>query len=81
MNHYMNKVTLTTFSFFGTGNRPSEDIEPERFYHGFVLGLLADANLEYVITSKKIMMLHWWLEESSRNESGIMDSRFKERRS
>lgn len=53
MNHYMNKVTLTTFSFFDTGNRPSEDIEPERFYHGFVLGLLADANLDYVITSNR----------------------------
>lgn len=53
MNHYMNKVTLRTFSFFDTGNRPSEDVEPERFYHGFVLGLIADAKLDYVITSNR----------------------------
>lgn len=49
----MNKVTLRTFSFFDTGNRPSEDVEPERFYHGFVLGLIADAKLDYVITSNR----------------------------
>ena len=35
MNRYMNRVALNTFSFFDSGNRPSEAKEPERFYHGF----------------------------------------------
>ncbi len=37
MNYYMNKVALATFSNFDVGNKPSEQAEPERFYHGFVL--------------------------------------------
>ncbi len=37
MNLYMNKVALSTFSYFDTGKNPSEE-ESERFYHGFVLG-------------------------------------------
>lgn len=53
MNHYMNKMALNTFSFFDSGNHPSEQTEPERFYHGFVLGLIADAKLEYVISSNR----------------------------
>ncbi|MBO5351829.1 MAG: AAA family ATPase [Lachnospiraceae bacterium] len=52
MNLYMNRVALNSFSCFDTGNRPS-DIEPERFYHGFVLGLLVDLQKEYVITSNR----------------------------
>lgn len=35
MNAYMNKVALATFSYFDTGMKPSEESEPERFYHGF----------------------------------------------
>ena len=38
MNNYMNRVGLKTFSYFDTGKEPS-GAEPERFYHGFVLGL------------------------------------------
>ena len=41
MNAYMNRVALNTFSYFDTGKRPSGE-EPERFYHGFVLGLIVD---------------------------------------
>ena len=37
MNYYMNKIALATFSCFDTGKKPSEDAEPERFYHAFVL--------------------------------------------
>ena len=37
MNVFMNKVALQTFSYFDIGKNPS-DMEPERFYHGFVLG-------------------------------------------
>lgn len=53
MNHYMNKVALATFSFFDTGNKPSGSTEPERFYHGFVLGLMVELQDQYVITSNR----------------------------
>ena len=49
MNAYINKVALTTFSYFDTGKQPSGTIEPERFYHGFVLGLLVDLAGRYTI--------------------------------
>jgi hypothetical protein len=52
MNVYMNRVALNIFSFFDTGNRPS-GAEPERFYHGFVLGLIVDLRNRYVITSNR----------------------------
>ena len=53
MNVYMNRTALATFSFFDTGNKPSEAIEPERFYHGFVLGLMVDLADRYRITSNR----------------------------
>ena len=49
MNLYMNDVALDTFSTFDTGSRPSARIQPERFYHGFVLGLLVDLREEYLL--------------------------------
>lgn len=52
MNFYMNKVALETFGFFDTGTNPSES-EPERLYHGFVLGLMTELNDRYVITSNR----------------------------
>lgn len=53
MNYYMNKVALATFSTFDTGNKPSESAEPERFYHGFVLGLLVELSDRYAVTSNR----------------------------
>ena len=52
MNAYMNKVTLKTISYFDTGNTPSDE-EPERFFHGFVLGLMVDQTENYIITSNR----------------------------
>ena len=52
MNIYMNRVALQTFSYFDTGKNPSQE-EPERFYHGFVLGLMADLGGQYVMTSNR----------------------------
>ena len=52
MNHYMNKVAFTTFSCFDTGKKPSES-EPERFYHGFVLGLMMELAGRYTLTSNR----------------------------
>lgn len=53
MNQYMNKVALTTFSYFDTGKHPSETAEPERFYHGFVLGLIVDLAGRYSVLSNR----------------------------
>ena len=53
MNAYMNRITKTTFSYFDSGNRPSEESEPERFYHGFVLGLMVTLEDRYIITSNR----------------------------
>lgn len=53
MNIYMNQVALATFSHFDVGNRPSAHAEPERFYHGFVQGLMVDLADRYVITSNR----------------------------
>ena len=52
MNTYMNKVTLEMFSYFDTGNELSE-AEPERFYHGFVLGLMVELVDQYIVTSNR----------------------------
>ena len=52
MNAYMNKVALQTFSYFDTGKNPSEE-EPERFYHGFVLGMMVEMAEQYTITSNR----------------------------
>lgn len=53
MNVYMNRVALATFSFFDAGSLHSENSEPERFYHGFVLGLMVELEKRYVITSNR----------------------------
>lgn len=52
MNEYMECVTEEIFSSFDTGTRPSKS-QPERFYHGFVLGLLVDLTDRYIITSNR----------------------------
>lgn len=52
MNTYMNRVTMEMFSYFDTGKNPSEE-EPERFYHGFVLGLMVELADKYVVTSNR----------------------------
>lgn len=53
MNVYMNRIAASVFSFFDTGKKPSEASEPERFYHGFVLGLIVDLEERYYISSNR----------------------------
>ena len=53
MNAYMNRMSLAMFSSFDGGNHPSEETTPERFYHGFVLGLLVDLADRYEVTSNR----------------------------
>ena len=53
MNYYMNNIALETFSLFDVAEKSSEYLEPERFYHGFVLGLMVDRREDYVIKSNR----------------------------
>ena len=53
MNAYMNRVALATFSYFDSGRNPSMETQPERFYHGFVLGLAVELAESYIITSNR----------------------------
>ena len=57
MNRYMNAISMTTFSFFDVGSSqnkvfPKND-RPERFYHGFVLGLIVELMGRYHISSNR----------------------------
>ena len=52
MEDYINGVALYTFSSFDTGGKNRRQ-EPERFYHGFVLGLMVDLKDRYVISSNR----------------------------
>ena len=53
MNEYMNEISCEIFSYFDTGKRVSKKAQPERFYHGFVLGLLVDLKERYHVTSNR----------------------------
>lgn len=53
MNAYMNRVALSVVSFFDTGSGPSQKTEPERFYHGLVLGMMIDLGGRYSMTSNR----------------------------
>lgn len=52
MNSHMNRMTVEMFSYFDTG-RGSFGEESERFYHGFVLGLMVELADRYVVTSNR----------------------------
>lgn len=53
MNLYINRVAQSTFSFFDSGKKASAEKEPERFYHGFVLGLIVDLEERYTVLSNR----------------------------
>ena len=53
MNFYMNKLTMATFSYFDVGNGDVNSQEPEKFYHGFVLGLMAQMSEHYQVRSNR----------------------------
>ncbi len=52
MNEYMNRISESVFSNFDTGKKSSRK-EPERFYHGFILGLVVELQGRYLITSNR----------------------------
>ncbi len=75
MNEYMNQVTEETFSYFDTGKKASSFSESERFYHGFVLGLLAELRGRYILTSNRESGLGRYdvmLEPVNREEDAII---------
>jgi len=52
MNEYMNRVSRGVISYFDTGKTPSDE-EPERFYHGLVLGLMVEQVDNYILNSNR----------------------------
>lgn len=49
MNEYLNRISEEVFSWFDvSGGR-----EPERFYHGFMLGLMMELKDRFIITSNR----------------------------
>ncbi len=52
MNKFLNKFLLKTCSYFDGGSNASE-AEPERFYHGLVLGLMVGLGEEYILESNR----------------------------
>lgn len=74
MNAYINRIALGVFSYFDTGKRLSGG-EPERFYHGFVLGLIVELQDRYRITSNRESGFGRYdvmLEPRSRKDDGIL---------
>ncbi len=53
MNEYMNKIALYSFSSFDIAKSVSDDDAPERFYHGFVLGLMVELSGRFELTSNR----------------------------
>ncbi len=53
MNEFMNKIALHSFSSFDIAKNASDDDAPERFYHGFVLGLMVELDGRFEITSNR----------------------------
>ena len=52
MNYYLNKLTTTIFSYYDVGNAEKWE-QAERFYHGFVLGLIVELAEDYTIRSNR----------------------------
>jgi hypothetical protein len=52
MEEQLHDIILTSMSSFDGGRNPSIKL-PENFYHGLVLGLLAENSQEYLVTSNR----------------------------
>ena len=53
MNEYLNDMMFHSLSYYDTGTKYAKSKTHENFYHGFVLGLVADLKDRYVITSNR----------------------------
>lgn len=75
MNDYMNDVALSCFSYFDTEKNSNERKIAERFYHGFVLGLMVELRGRYVIISNRESGYGRYditLEPKNKNEKAII---------
>lgn len=75
MNEYLNRVALATVSSFDSGSQPSERMQPEKFYHGLMLGLMLDLRNRYVMVSNRESGLGRYdilLEPRSQEDDGII---------
>ena len=83
MNEYMNRITRTVFRYFDTAGDTSGE-EPERFYHGFVLGLLVELQNQYFLHSNResgFVRYDVMLEPKNRNDSAyILEFKVRNRR-
>lgn len=53
MNEFMNDIALVSFSNFDVSKSASSKDAPERFYYGFVLGLIVDLAGRFTIQSNR----------------------------
>jgi len=53
MEECLENLTVSMMSFFDGGNNESDKLLPEKFYHGFILGLIVDLKDRYVIESNR----------------------------
>lgn len=53
MTEYMNEIALNSFSSFDIAGSAAKNDHPERFYHGFVLGLMVGLRDRFEITSNR----------------------------
>lgn len=53
MNEFMNEIALESFSSFDAAKNAAADDHPERFYHGFALGLIVGLRDRFEITSNR----------------------------
>ena len=53
MNEFMNEIAFQSFSSFDVAKSASSKDAPERFYHGFVLGLLVELKGRFQIISNR----------------------------
>ncbi len=58
MNEYMNDISSEIFSSFDTGKNPSAKLQPERFYHGFVLDIVLFPFLLVSPAVKKVIEMY-----------------------
>lgn len=75
MNTFMNQLTVAVISNFDSGSKLSGKTEPERFYHGFVLGMMLALDQRYIITSNRESGFGRYdvlLEPLNREDDGII---------
>lgn len=53
LNEYMNLLTESMFSYFDCADSEDDFYAPEKFYHGFVLGMLVELRDRYAVQSNR----------------------------